>query len=411
MKNRKKIFALALVLALMLSLGSLTAFADDDLRIGELVTDEQNNAEPVEWAGGADVFSNAGGRREALRIEATEVGVNAELMSSWSGGNGSDEDPIDAVSVHIIADGAPVNLTAEFVEGVVGVGKSTGLLIEVANGGSVTADVDELVVSSNGESHAVLIDNREGSASVLLHRPKIDTSSDYVIRGGGNTALIIDNEFPNGGLVFDDGALPEKLDVLYWKGSPSISYTAQADMAIWSGVEMNQFLDLIVRVEEAEGGSITVGGAEEKHGYITAHGYDELTVTAVPKEGWQAVSVFNNGEALEKDENGNYRLSVPMDGGLSLSGMFAEISAQDYPPAPKAPQAMTRVCFGSDGAESLTFWFFPGQRIVMPDAPARDGFRFVCWRTELNGEPVDLQPGESFQLNGWQDFTAVWEKA
>ena len=415
-KTGKQLLAFALVLALLPGLGTLTAFAET----GEVVTDEGSGSlgEPVEWGGRSyvDWDGQTEGPVEALRLVAREAGINAEIGHVLAHSN--EFASVDAVGVHIVADGAPVTLTAESISAEVRTGISQSLVIEASNGAAVTAEVDKLVTDPHEGSRALSVDNQGGTVTVIVHRPKKDTSAAYAVEGGGDTALILDgDDLPPGTIRLGEGVTPENWELTVWRGEPDINLS---DSDGWYSVTDDvpiQRVNYIVRVEESAGGSLSVEGARESHGYLTARRDEELTVTAVPEEGWQVDGVQNGDETLARNESGQYTLTMPENGGVALRGLFSEITVPGgWPPpiddpAEAASNAMTRVCFQSEGAEALERWFFPGQSITMPDAPERAGFRFVCWRTELNGETVDLNPGESFRLCGWQDFTAVWEQA
>ena len=417
-KTGKQLLAFALVLALLPGLGTLKAFAET----GEVVTDEGSGSlgEPVEWGGESSVMWDGQTEDpvEALRLVAREAGINAEIGHVLAHSN--EFASVDAVGVHIVADGAPVTLTAESISAEVRTGICQSLVIEASNGAAVTAEVDELVTVPHEGSRALSVDNQGGTVTVIVHRPKKDVIAAYAVEGGGDTALILDGDdlhMFEGTIRLGEGVTPENWELTVWRGEPDINLS---DSDGWYSVTDDvpiQRVNYIVRVEESAGGSLSVEGARESHGYLTARRYEELTVTAVPEEGWQVDGVQNGDTALARNESGQYTLTMPRNGGVALRGLFSEIAVPGgWPPpiddpAEAASNAMTRVRFRSEGAEELERWFFPGQSITLPDAPERAGFRFVCWRTEVDGKTLDLNPGESFQLHGWQDFTAVWEQA
>ena len=93
--------------------------------------------------------------------------------------------------------------------------------------------------------------------------------------------------------------------------------------------EKNNIKYIIKYKQPSKGGTLyavnSSGNALEKsHGYRVAKEGDKIIVKANLDSGWKLKSVYDNGKALKKDDNGNFYLTVHKGGGILLSADLEE---------------------------------------------------------------------------------------
>ena len=63
-----------------------------------------------------------------------------------------------------------------------------------------------------------------------------------------------------------------------------------------------------------------------------------------------------------------------------------------------------------DGKTELELKCSAGQKITLPEAPAKEGFTFVGWETTVRGKTVILDAGAKFTVTAAKTFVALWEE-
>ena len=156
----------------------------------------------------------------------------------------------------------------------------------------------------------------------------------------------------------------------------------------------------IIKVEQPEtGGTLSArnaaGEALVRSGdYDTAKEGEKVILDADVAYGYLLTGAYNgNGEKTEllKDENGNYYVIVEKGGGVYLSAEYAK-------------QKFLIKYYDENGNVIETKEIEYGTTITLPDAPVREGYKFLYWQGSK------YYPGDKYVVEGDHQFTAVWEK-
>ena len=167
----------------------------------------------------------------------------------------------------------------------------------------------------------------------------------------------------------------------------------------------------IVKRAEGESGTGFTSTGEGGSALTQYHGYDTAqegqTVYITPEAGKKILEAYNGSVKLTADANGVFSFVVQRGGGILLSVKFGEEEKQVI---------IFVVGFDLGGGtmpegEELPSAVVAGQKITLPAAPEREGYRFVGWEVTVRGEKVILQPGDKFTVTADKTFTAIWEEA
>ena len=252
-----------------------------------------------------------------------------------------------------------------------------------------------------------------------------------VAQGGGALDLVVgtaeEGGTVTGGIRFNDSGenvgtemISKNTSITLWKVEGDLTAGPQTESDIFSKV-----LNYIVRLVSPDEGKLSATG---DNGAALAINHDMETakegevIRLVAPKGYRIVNAYNGEDGskteLAKDGKGFYYTVLP-GGGILLS-----VDLEEFIPAASSSgyyviETATRsveLTFDLDGGKldgegtALVIKAARGETITLPDAPTKDGFRFVGWETEVDGQLVTLQPGDSFKVTGQQSFKAVWEE-
>ena len=92
----------------------------------------------------------------------------------------------------------------------------------------------------------------------------------------------------------------------------------------------------IVRVEDSEGGSVTINEkTADANGYVTALADEEVTFTVTADEGYEVSSVTAGTDgtgaeiAVTDNGDGTYSITVPVSGGIDIEAAFEKIATEE----------------------------------------------------------------------------------
>ena len=180
----------------------------------------------------------------------------------------------------------------------------------------------------------------------------------------------------------------------------------QIEKAKNDAAELEKNILYIIKLTQPNaGGSVSLGGVSDSHGFDTAKEGDTVTLKASLQNGYKVAAAYNNGTALTlKDADGNYYIVVPKGGGVSLSVLLEKI-AQDTAPAPLVPVAVTTEAetasekqlidefafAAADSEAKVSFYDDSTFVIALPDGTEIGGtFAFVDGKLTFNGIELDV---------------------
>ena len=132
-----------------------------------------------------------------------------------------------------------------------------------------------------------------------------------------------------------------------------------------------------------------------------AHLGDEIKINTVPDEGYELIKLTYQPWGSDEVDITETRSFIMPDRPVTVSAIFME-----YPQA----VAKSRITFSLDGGTldgktgSIEIEAAIGDEITIPDAPVREGYKFLYWKGS------EYHPGDKYTVIGDHSFTAVWEK-
>ncbi len=378
------------------------------------------------------------------------VSVEGDLSASGTGSIA-----VKAVSTANPGSTAEVDVTGNistdntFASAVVASSAQTGSITEVNITGNVSqsgAAVAVIYVTSAGDSEAIVnVDGNVSGPSAGLElnsvgagmasatvtgdvnadamgiRAEGTSGLDYAAVGGDVTGGDMGIQIWNGsakdifvggtasgsmyGLVADPSNVNEEIcDVTVWKIDGDILATESF---------CQNAIHYIVKHAEGESGTGFTSTGEGGSALTQYHGYDTAqegqVIILTPDAGKQILEAYNGSVKLTADANGVFSFVVPRGGGILLSVKFGEAGGEE------TQVIIFVLSFDLGGGkmpegEELPAAVVAGQKITLPAAPEREGYKFVGWEVTVRGEKVILQPGEKFTVTADKTFTAIWEK-
>ncbi len=207
------------------------------------------------------------------------------------------------------------------------------------------------------------------------------------------------------GLVADPSNVNEEIcDVTVWKIDGDILATESF---------CQNAIHYIVKHAEGESGTGFTSTGEGGSALTQYHGYDTAqegqVIILTPDAGKQILEAYNGSVKLTADANGVFSFVVPRGGGILLSVKFGEAGGEE------TQVIIFVLSFDLGGGkmpegEELPAAVVAGQKITLPAAPEREGYKFIGWEVTVRGEKVILQPGDKFTVTADKTFTAIWEK-
>ena len=326
--------------------------------------------------------------------------------------------------------GASVLVTVNVTGDVTQTGPSTAAIyVEAANNCAAVVNVDGNVsgpsagieANCGGIAGCTVTVTGDVYGDAMGIRAEGAAGRDYVAVGGDATGGDMGIQIWNGagkdifvggtasgsmyGLVADPSTVNEEIcDVTVWKIDGDILATESF---------CQNAIHYIVKHAEGESGTGFTSTGEGGSALTQYHGYDTAqegqVIILTPDAGKQILEAYNGSVKLTADANGVFSFVVPRGGGILLSVKFGEAGGEE------TQVIIFVLSFDLGGGkmpegEELPAAVVAGQKITLPAAPEREGYKFVGWEVTVHGEKVILQPGEKFTVTADKTFTAIWEK-
>ena len=268
--------------------------------------------------------------------------------------------------------------------------------------------------------------NKYGVAAEAAEEQSADIIVDGTVNGSeGSLVLVNDTQLGKGVTMTvwavepdQNGAVVFSLDTENVKEGekPTLTENKEAEAQ----------LQYIIRVKAEQKDIIAAAGdAFDYRGYKVAHENDTVTLKLDIPDGYEVVEAYSDqaqSMKLEKNEKGEYFLTVPRGGAVELSVKLSKLP--DPEPEPDTPDTVMITYVLDNGAQydHIRMTAGVGEKISLQPAPEREGYTFLYWK----GSDVDInspyykqpdpdndfqfRPGASYTAKKDYNFVAVWKK-
>ena len=185
-------------------------------------------------------------------------------------------------------------------------------------------------------------------------------------------------------------------------------------------------LQYIIRVNAKQTDIIAAAGdAFDYRGYKVAHENDTVTLKLNIPDGYEVVEAYSDqaqSMKLEKNDKGEYFLTVPRGGAVELSVKLNKLPDPEPEPDTQDTVMITYVLDNGAQYDHVRMTAGVGEKISLQPAPEREGYTFLYWK----GSDVDInspyykapdpdndfqfRPGASYTAKKDYNFVAVWKK-
>lgn len=189
---------------------------------------------------------------------------------------------------------------------------------DISVGGDVTSDTNAITVDAdNGTVNLTVAgDVKAEQTGLAVGGKNTDSSIDILVEGtisGAENAVMV------------DGVTADNMKLTVWKidytGENAVSSSGQSAEAAQAAAAVEESILYIIKLEQPKtGGTVSLDGTTESHGFDTAK--EGETVTLKADAGYSIVGAYNGESAkvtLLQDENGDYYVVVPKGGGVYLT--------------------------------------------------------------------------------------------
>ena len=295
----------------------------------------------------------------------------------------------------------------------------------------------------------------ESTAAVTIGGDVTSDSSVMLnVEEGATADVVIDGTVESGLVLVEDTELGSGLTLTVWEVKPGdggaivsdLTYGHDGDAGreiLTPNEEAAAQIQYIIRVNAEQTDMITAGGVQEYTAqgktWNVAHEGDLVTMKLqnIP-DGYEITGAYSDkaqSMKLEKNEEGEYFLTVPRGGAVELSIVLNKLPdpepdpTPDPGPAPAAEDGEAEIVLltytlgnGAEGDGCVRVAPHVGDVIRLMEAPERDGYTFLYWQgTDVSPDsPYYTAPdpetdfrykaGGCFNVRESYYFTAVWQK-
>ena len=391
-------------------------------------------------------------------FSGTPYGTLVEAFEGEASMNVSGDVQVSGDDINVFSIGvseiAANDTASTSIEGDVTVSSGSGIGIDIMGGGDgeSKASVEiggDLTVENQGVAigvqaqggnmtQEVVIDgditvSSEKYTAVALNPSNLESTTS--IQVGGNVTssttglqIILNPEATPTVDVLIEGTLAAKEDpvlIVGEEGDANVTLTAweivpNADGKIVTcsegledkAAELESNILYIIRLEQpAAGGTVSLSGTTDSHGFAAAKEGDTVTLKATVQDGYKLTGAYNGTTALTLvDKDGNYYIVVPKGGGVSLSVLLEQIQSNVVPVTPATPAAaaveeapaaeknlIDEYAFTADESDAkVSFYDDMTFTLSLPDGAELQGtFAFADGKLTFNGIELSVTIDEA----------------
>ncbi len=351
----------------------------------------------------------------------------------------------------------PMPITIEIPDGLVGVPSPDFMPSSIKVKLSPISDYEIVVDEENPAATELTItgdvtSDSYGAAVYATPGTKTDIVIDGTVKGGDAGLVLMNNtELGNGvtltvwavELVDDTAVFSADMGYgAYGPYGPRVmldSAGGEAEEAKKPALTENKDaeaqLQYIIRVKADQKDIIAAAGdAFDYMGYKVAHENDTVTLKLNIPEGYEVVEAYSDqaqSMKLEKNEKGEYFLTVPRGGAVELSVKLSKLpdpepdpEPEPEPDKPDAPDtvAITYILGNDTENDHIRTRAAVGEGVALQPAPVRDGYTFLYWQcTDVDPNSsyykqpdpendFQFRPGAIYTAKKDINFVAVWQK-